>query len=110
MPRSVRGAGAGRAFWLGFESGGEEVAGGQAAVGPPVLRDGENLFLGRAAVEPIGGLHGSAEGEVAREDDVFSLQGDEKGALDGPWADSGNGGQLGQDVVVRQAAQDAGIQ
>ena len=54
--------------WL--ECGGKQVAGRQAAVGPPFLGDGDDLLLGGAVVELIGGLDGLTEREVARQDDV----------------------------------------
>lgn len=63
-----------------LEGGGEQLAGGQAAVGSPFLGDGEDLLLGGKVVEPIHGLDGLAESEVARQDDALSLQRDDEGA------------------------------
>jgi len=48
--------------WL--EGSGEQVAGRQAAVGPPFLGDGEDLLLRGEMVELIGGLDGLAKREV----------------------------------------------
>ena len=56
-----------------LESGGEEVAGRQAAVGPPFLGDGEDLLLGGEVVELIGGLHSLTEGKITGQHDVFPL-------------------------------------
>src|SRR6185437_3204764 len=60
-----------------FGGGGEQVAGGQAAVGPPFLGDVEDLLLGGKAVEAIGGQDGLTQGQVAGQDDVFPAEGDE---------------------------------
>jgi hypothetical protein len=49
-----------------LEGGGKQVAGRQAAVGPPFLGDGEDLLLGGEVVELIGDLDGLTEREVAR--------------------------------------------
>jgi hypothetical protein len=71
--------------WAGrLEGGGKQVAGRQAAVGPPFLGDVEDLLLAGEVVEPVGGLDGLTEREVARQDDIFSLERDEEGALHGP--------------------------
>ena len=53
-----------------LEGGGEQVAGGQAAVGTPVLGDGQDLLLGGQVVEPVGGPDGLAQREVTGQDDV----------------------------------------
>jgi hypothetical protein len=74
--------------WL--EGGGEQVTGGQAAVGPPLLGDGYHLLLRGEMAELVGGLDGLAQREVTGQDDVFSLQRDEQGTLDGPRADARN--------------------
>src|SRR5215831_11940075 len=89
--------------WL--EGGGEQVAGGQAAVGPPFLRDGQHLLLRREVIELVGGPDGLAQREVARQHDVLPAQRDEHGALHGPRAYSGNRGELGHEFVVGQVAQ-----
>ena len=87
------------------EGGGEQVAGGQAAVGPPLLGDGQDLLLGRQVVQRIGGLDGLAERQVARQHDVLAPQRDEQRALHGPRADAGNRGELGQQLIVGQGGQ-----
>ena len=51
----------------------KQVAGRQAAVGPPFLGDGEDLLLGGEVVGLIGGLDGFTERKVARQHDVFPL-------------------------------------
>jgi hypothetical protein len=61
-------------------------------------------------VEPIGGLDGLAKREVTRQDDIFTLQRDDEGALDGPRAYARNGGELGHQLFVWQAAQHIRIQ
>jgi len=88
-----------------LEGGSEQLAGGQAAVGPSFLGDGEDLLLGREVVEPIHGLDGHAESEVARQDDALSLQRDHEGALHGPGTYAGNGGEPGHQLVIGQPAQ-----
>ena len=92
------------------ESGREQVAGGQAAVGPPLLGDGHDLLLRGAVIELIGGLDGLAQCEIAGQDDVFTLQRDDEGALHGPRANARNSGELGHQLVVRQLAQGIGVQ
>jgi hypothetical protein len=52
-------------------------------VGPPFLGDVEDLLLAGEVVEPVGGLDGLTEREVARQDDIFSLERDEEPAT--PW-------------------------
>jgi hypothetical protein len=59
-------------------------------------------------VEPVGGQDGPGEGVIAREDDVLVGEGQEEGALHGPEADPGDGGELGEDRLVRQIAQPVG--
>src|SRR5580698_8491551 len=99
--RASRGVVRGRRGCLGWlEGGGEQVAGGQAAVGAPLFGDGQDLWLRGEMAELIGGLDGLAQREVAGQDDVFPLQRDEQGPLDGPRADAGNGGELGQQFLV----------
>src|SRR6266581_7425135 len=93
-----------------LEGGGKQVAGRQAAVGPPFLGDGEDLLLGGEVVELIGGLDGPTEREVARQDDVFSLQRDDEGALHGPGTYPRNRGELCHELVVWQPAQDVRVQ
>jgi hypothetical protein len=61
-------------------------------------------------IQPVHGPDGPAEGEVAGEDDVLPLQGDEHRPLHGPRADPGDGRQLGEDLVVGQAAQPVCVQ
>ena len=56
-------------------------------------------------VELVGGPDGLAQREVTRQYHVFALQGDDEGALYGPRADARNGGELGHQFLVRQAAQ-----
>ena len=70
------------------EGGREQVAGRQAAIGPPLLGDGQDLLLRGEVIEPIGGLDGLAKREIAWQDDVFTLQRDEEGALHGPRANA----------------------
>src|SRR5579863_8383281 len=93
-------SGAGRSL----EGGGEQVAGGQAAVWPPSLRDGQHLLLRRKVIELVRGLDSLAQREVARQDDVLPTQRDEHGALYGPRAYPGNRGELGHEFVIGQAA------
>src|SRR5215467_15383372 len=72
--------------WRGFsgrrclgrlEGGGEQVAGRQAAVGPPFAGDVEDLLLAGEVVEVVGGLDGLTERKVARQDDVLAAERDE---------------------------------
>src|SRR5580693_1924044 len=90
----------------GLEGGGEQIAGREAAVGPPFLGDREDLLLRREMVEVVGGLDGLAERQVARQDDILPAERDEHRALHGPGADTGNLGQFREELVVGQAAQD----
>jgi putative heme transporter len=94
--------------WL--VGGGEQVAGGQAAVGPPFLGDVDHLLLGGDVVEPVGGLDGLAQRQVAGQDDVLAAERDEHRALHGPRAYPRDGGELRQEFVVRQAAQHVSVQ
>ena len=66
--------------------------------------------LGGQVVEPISGLDGLTEGEVAGQDDVFPLQRDDEDALHGPGTDPGYRGELSHELVVRQTAQDVDVQ
>src|SRR6266516_1964481 len=59
-----------------FEGGGEQVAGRQAAVGPPFLGDGQDLLLGGQVFQLIDGLDGLMERQVARQDDVLAAERD----------------------------------
>ena len=61
-------------------------------------------------VEPVGGLECPAQGEVTREDDVLAVEGDDQGALNRPRADSRNGRELGEDVLVGPATEPVGVQ
>ena len=57
-------------------------------------------------IQLIGGLNGLTERKVARQDDVFSLE----GALHGPGTYPGNRGEFRHELVVRQPAQRVGVQ
>jgi hypothetical protein len=61
-------------------------------------------------IELIGGLDGLAKRQVTWQDDVFTLQRDDEGALHRPRAYSRDGGELGHQLLVRQAAQRARVQ
>ena len=61
-------------------------------------------------VELINGLDGLTEREVARQDDIFSLERDEEGALHGPGTDSRDRGELRHELLVWQRAQDVRVQ
>jgi hypothetical protein len=61
-------------------------------------------------IEPVGGLDGLAQREIAGQDDVFTLQRDDEGTLHGPRANAGDGGELGHQLLVRQLAQDIAVQ
>ena len=90
-----------------LEGGGEQVAGGQAPVRPPFLGDGQHLVL---VVEPVRGLDRLAQRQVTRQYDVLPLERDEHGALHRPGPDARDRGQLGQELVVGQAAQGVRVQ
>ena len=70
VKRSCSGVSGGALGW--FKGGREQVAGGEAPVGPPFVGDGEHLLLGGEVVELIGGLDRFAQREVTRQHDVFS--------------------------------------
>src|ERR1700722_7911433 len=78
--------------WL--EGGGKQIAGRQAAVGPPFPGDGQDLLLGGQVVQLVSGPDRLAERQVARQDDVLALQREEHGALDGPRAYARNRAEL----------------
>src|SRR6266545_684240 len=63
--------------------GEEQVTGRQAAVGPPLLGDRQNLLLAGEVVQLKDSLDGLAQRQIARQDDVLALQRDEQGALQG---------------------------
>ena len=67
-------------------------------------------MLAGEVVEPVGGLDGLTEREVARQDDVFSLERDEEGALHGPGTYPRDRGELRHELLVRQRAQDVRVQ
>src|SRR5690242_11145894 len=60
--------------------------------------------------ELIGGLDGLTQSKVARQDDVFSLERDEEGALHRPGTYPRDCGELCHDLVVGQATQDLRVQ
>src|SRR6185312_6418104 len=93
-----------------LEGGGEQVAGSQAAVGPPLVGGIQNLLLAGEVVEVVGGPDGLAQRQVAGQDDVFPAERDDHGTLHGPGADPGNGGELVQQLVVGQAAEHVLVQ
>ena len=62
-----------------LEGRGEQVAGRQTAVGPPYVGDVEDLLPGGEVVEVTSGPDGLTQGQVARQDDVFSAERDEEG-------------------------------
>jgi hypothetical protein len=72
--RALRLARGGRWCLGRLEGGGKQVAGRQAAVGPPFLGDGEDLLLGGEVAELIGDQDGFTERKVARQDDVFPAE------------------------------------
>lgn len=84
----------------GVQGGGEQVAGREAAVGPPFVSYGEDLLLGGEVAELVGGPDGLTERKVAWQDDVFPVQRDDEGALHGPGTDPGNRGELGHELVL----------
>jgi hypothetical protein len=53
---------------------------------------------------------GFTEHEVARQDDIFSPERDEEGALYGPGTDSRDRGELRHELLVWQCAQDVRVQ
>jgi hypothetical protein len=61
-------------------------------------------------IQLIGGPNGLTERKVARQDDVFSLERDDEGALHGPRTYPGNRGEFRHELVVRQPAQRVGVQ
>src|SRR5207247_3916822 len=83
-----------------LEGSGKQIAGRQAAVRPPFLGDAEDLLLGGKVVELIGNLDGLTERKVARQDDVFSLERDDEGALHGPRAYPRNRGEFCHELVI----------
>jgi hypothetical protein len=88
-----------------LEGRGEQVAGGQAAVRPPLLGDRQDLLLAGQVVELVAGPDGLTERQVARQHDVFAAESDEQGTLDRPRAYPGDGSEHGDDLVIGQAAQ-----
>ena len=56
-------------------------------------------------IQPVGGLDSLPQRKVAGQDHVFLAEHDEQGALHGPRAYPGNGGELRHEVSVGQAAQ-----
>src|SRR6202035_5760789 len=89
----------------GLEGSGEQVAGGQAAIGPPLLGDVQDLLLRGEMAESVSGLDRLAQREVTGQDDVFPLQRDEQGTLHRPRTYARNGGELGHQFVVGQISQ-----
>ena len=85
-----------------FEGGRKQVAGRKAAVGPPLLGDGEDLLFAGTVVEFIGGLDGLTERKIARQDDVFSLERNNERTLHGPGTYPRNCGELCLEIVVCQ--------
>lgn len=61
-------------------------------------------------VELISALDGLAQRQVAWQDHILSPKGDKEGALSGPWSDPGDGGELGNEIIVGQTAEDIGVQ
>src|SRR5215469_4091953 len=106
---SWRGCG-GRRCLGRLEGGGEQVAGRQAAVGPPFAGDVEHLLLAGEVVEVVDGPDGLAQRQVTRQDDVFAAQRDEHRALDGPRAYPRDRGELGDQLVIGQAAEGVLVQ
>ena len=104
----LQGHGCGRAWPCG--RGGEQVAGREAAVGPPALRDGAHLVRAGQPVELVSDLDGLAQGEVTGQDDVLAAERDDHRALNGPRPDAGDLGQRGDQLVVRQGAKRFGVE
>src|SRR5258708_5965303 len=93
-----------------LEGGGKQVTGREAAVGPPLLRDGEDLLLGRQLVQLVGVLNRLAQRKVARQNDVLSLERDDQGTLHGPGPYPGDCGERPHELIVWQATQDVLVQ
>ena len=93
-----------------LEGGREHVAGREAAVGPPLLRDVQHLLLGWEVVELIRVPDGLAEGQVAGQHNVFSAKRDDERTLHCPGTYPRNRSELGHEFVVGQVAQDIRVQ
>ena len=61
-------------------------------------------------IELIGELDGLAKREVARQDDVFSLERDDERALHGPRTYAGDGGEFCQQLIVGPRTQHVRVQ
>jgi len=61
-------------------------------------------------VKAVRGADGLSKREIARQHDVFTVQGEDEGALHGPGADPGDRGELGDDLVIGQPAQDVDVE
>jgi hypothetical protein len=62
-----------------LERGGEQVAGSEAAVGSPLVGDGQDFLLGGEVVELVCGPDRLAEREIGRQNDIFPLKRDDQG-------------------------------
>src|SRR5258708_38485496 len=93
-----------------IERGREQIARGNTAVRPPLLSDGHYLLLARKMVELVGTPDGPSKRKVTRQDHVFSSECEDQRTLSGPWANAWDRGQRGDELVVRQLAQDLGVQ
>ncbi|HUN31965.1 MAG TPA: FAD-dependent oxidoreductase, partial [Trebonia sp.] len=89
----------------GRSRGGQQEAGGQAAVRPPGLGQVGHLGRGGQVIKAVADPDRVAQGEVVDAEQVGSLERDEQRALDGPRADSLDGGEPADHLLVGQVTQ-----
>src|ERR1700737_4579002 len=83
----------------------EQVADRQGAIGPPGLRQGEDFGFGRTVIQPVDALDGSAQSEIAGEEDVRAIESHDQEAVRRPGPDPGHLGQGLDDLFVRHSDQ-----
>src|SRR6188472_4019086 len=66
----------------------EEIAHREAPIGPPSVRKLDELVLGRDVVESIDTLNRPPQSDVAREEDVGTVECDEEEPPCRPWPDA----------------------
>jgi hypothetical protein len=80
--------------------GREQVADCEAPIRSPAFRELEQLVVRRGMVEAVRALDCSPEREVARQEHVGSVEGDEQEPVRRPRSDSRNAGEPSHDVLV----------